>query len=777
VQSLRRRPAAIGAGAISPLAFVSFTPSATVAFVTSPEFTFTLTSGTPLPAHVTFSYVALYDPTVSSNGWTTLSGPPTLSGGTSQSLDFTPEPQPMTFFAGKTYVFMFFDVPQVLAGPLPTVAPVPQSIGDVRTVGHGGSASAIAYDPDDKLAVIASQNQLFTLQGPSLPVQIPPTDPGNIGDLVYSRVQHAFFFSSSTSIYRATVGGTVTRVASGFGMITGLTVDASGTPYVVDFDHVATVAAGAPRTLTGAGSIGPPNGDTSGSAHITYDDADGNLYVTDPVNEVVDRVTKSGAVSVLAGACVQDTHSGGSAACYYGNIAGTGSAAKFGGLDAIVYDDASAKLYVSDPGNAELWSITTSGTATQVAGYGVAESVDGNGLNAFIAPQFLGAAPELGVVYIGEPSMESTAIATYATTGTPQPAYTPATRTFLTRSFPSQPNALAVAPDGSAWYVDGYSFNVGHVDLTAGVTEFTLGNSYRPGQWIAVDPAGNAWLSAAQFQQIVTAAAIVRVTPSGQQIDVPVSASSQQQPLPGISGLTIGPDGNPWFTEWDAFGSSVGVISATGTPTQYWLATGTFNTAPRPSAIVAGPDGDLWFATTTSGASGPAIGRMTTSGVNVAGTFAAPMSLFGLTVNPVDHTVWATDGNDTIAEFSSTGTLLMQQQLCTGCFTSPIAIAAAPNGSIWFTEENFSDVARIDANGTVTRYLLPQSRPGPSGIAVRADGKVWISAFEGAIYLLDPVAYEAGGLPHPTIASLQRATQGRGLSVQSRRAMPQAPWH
>jgi streptogramin lyase len=69
-------------------------------------------------------------------------------------------------------------------------------------------------------------------------------------------------------------------------------------------------------------------------------------------------------------------------------------------------------------------------------------------------------------------------------------------------------------------------------------------------------------------------------------------------------GITAGPDGNLWFTEFT--GNNVGRITTAGVITEYPL--------PQPNSgpflITAGPDSALWFAEQNA----DQIGRLTTAG-------------------------------------------------------------------------------------------------------------------------------------------------------------------
>lgn len=80
-------------------------------------------------------------------------------------------------------------------------------------------------------------------------------------------------------------------------------------------------------------------------------------------------------------------------------------------------------------------------------------------------------------------------------------------------------------------------------------------------------------------------------------------------------GITMGPDGNVWFTEQGA--SQIGRMSPAGAFTEFPL-----DSPGYPTDIVAGPDGNLWFTVPTSG-SRDWIGRITPSGRSVALTSRA----------------------------------------------------------------------------------------------------------------------------------------------------------
>src|SRR5689334_21573138 len=68
-----------------------------------------------------------------------------------------------------------------------------------------------------------------------------------------------------------------------------------------------------------------------------------------------------------------------------------------------------------------------------------------------------------------------------------------------------------------------------------------------------------------------------------------------------IEGITLGPDGNLWFTEGDP-NNKIGRMTPAGDVTEFPLSAGT-----NPLLINPGPDGNLWFTENTANK----IGRIT----------------------------------------------------------------------------------------------------------------------------------------------------------------------
>jgi kumamolisin len=183
--------------------------------------------------------------------------------------------------------------------------------------------------------------------------------------------------SSSSGVVNAT--GTAAK----FNEPAGVATDAAGNVYVADFGNnlirkitpagVVTTLAGSTTTRRGVvqGVAGNTNSSTGtlasfdGPADLSVDAA-GNVYVADQVNNLVRKITPTGAVTTLAGS--------GAA----GSADGTGTAASFnqpGGIGI----DAAGNLYVADSNNQTIRKITMPGAVvTTLAGSpGVAGSADG----------------------------------------------------------------------------------------------------------------------------------------------------------------------------------------------------------------------------------------------------------------------------------------------------------------------------------------------------------------------------------------------------------------
>ncbi len=87
-------------------------------------------------------------------------------------------------------------------------------------------------------------------------------------------------------------------------------------------------------------------------------------------------------------------------------------------------------------------------------------------------------------------------------------------------------------------------------------------------------------------------------------------------------------------------------------------------------------------------------------------------------------------------------------------YSEPYDIMAGPDGNLWFTQQNSSQIGRITPAGQVTEFstgITPHS--GPNAITVGPDGNLWLTEADGNIGRLDlpltgfPVTKEKKGPP------------------------------
>ena len=243
------------------------------------------------------------------------------------------------------------------------------------------------------------------------------------------------------------------------------------------------------------------------------------------------------------------------------------------------------------------------------------------------------------------------------------------------------------------------------------VTEFALSPSTSP-YGITTGPDGNLWFT--EF----TANRIGRITPDGVVTEFATGITAGSNPQE----ITAGPDGNVWFTE---FYGNLGRITPGGTITEY--ATGvTLNS--QPDGITAGPDGNLWFTEIY----GDRIGRITPAGiVTEYSTGITPGSApEGITAGP-DGNVWFTEyERDRIGRITPAG-IITEYAIIPN--SEPEEITAGPDGNLWFTEAQGDRIGRITPGGVVTEYSTGITPGGfPTRITSGPDGNVWFAELIGS---------------------------------------------
>src|SRR6266508_1669125 len=60
-----------------------------------------------------------------------------------------------------------------------------------------------------------------------------------------------------------------------------------------------------------------------------------------------------------------------------------------------------------------------------------------------------------------------------------------------------------------------------------------------------------------------------------------------------------------------------------------------------------------------------------------------------------------------------------------------VAIAAGPDGSLWFTEYDAQQIGRITTGGVITELQIMRRAANPAGIAAGPDGSLWFTEHDG----------------------------------------------
>jgi hypothetical protein len=185
----------------------------------------------------------------------------------------------------------------------------------------------------------------------------------------------------------------------------------------------------------------------------------------------------------------------------------------------------------------------------------------------------------------------------------------------------------------------GYTYgNIGVATTTGALAVHrTMSCDYIGSGGLTLGPDGNVWFTEQKHIGKITTAGTIT------EYQYPSSAASNS-----YGDVTTGPDGNVWFTEYN--NNIVGkIVPATGKIIEYKLASSSLSC--NPSSIVAGKDGNLYFVCASN-----ELGQITTGGA--AKEFYEPYGLSYLPQALViggDKNVWFPDGYQAyIGEFNST---------------------------------------------------------------------------------------------------------------------------
>ncbi len=212
-------------------------------------------------------------------------------------------------------------------------------------------------------------------------------------------------------------------------------------------------------------------------------------------------------------------------------------------------------------------------------------------------------------------------------------------------------DAIAVAMDGTLWFVNSYANTIGKATFPGPkVVEFPIPTLVSQPGHIAVDGAGNAWFSEWHGNKIG------RVTPAGAITEYRIPTPNSE---PG--GIAVTPNGTVWFTE-TTYGGALGSIDGSDKVTEFKVAA---QTGAGPACVATDRLGNAWFA--VEGYPQSYIGRVSP---------AAKIEKFAI---------------------------LTAESVANAC-------AVTSDGSLWFLENrqraSAGSIGKVTTLGSVTEYLL-----------------------------------------------------------------------
>jgi streptogramin lyase len=238
---------------------------------------------------------------------------------------------------------------------------------------------------------------------------------------------------------------------------------------------------------------------------------------------------------------------------------------------------------------------------------------------------------------------------------------------------------------------------------------------------------------------------LIRGVPPPNLFPIPTSNSDAR-------GITMGPDGAEWFTEFNA--NKLGRITPDGTVTEYGFpGTGPALGPVGPTEIVKGPDGRLYFI----GANVNMIFQFDPVRGVITHEFAplptGPFQIISNLVSGPGPYVWfsaSSSGRYYIGQLNTTSGAIQLFLVQTN--EMPGALADGPDGNLWFVETTTSRVTNyvsfITPLGQETDMRFPRfdspAQPGDSAVTSMTagpDGNLWATVSTSG-QMLDFLAHE-----------------------------------
>jgi streptogramin lyase len=283
----------------------------------------------------------------------------------------------------------------------------------------------------------------------------------------------------------------------------------------------------------------------------------------------------------------------------------------------------------------------------------------------------------------------------------------------------AQPLTITVGPDGNIWFTDqtGYTGTIN--TSTKAIAEYVT-----PGGGLGIASyAGRLWISGSNLTQMSTSGTIVK------SVAMTLTGQPSNQ-------LTLGSDGNFWFTETET--QRVARVTTAGVVTEFAAANLPHpQGSPYPVGMAKGSDGNMWF----TGCIGQEIVRVATSGSNVQTPYSVPAQPGGqpypyMMVGGPDKNLWFTScGGGTISRMplptsTTLAPVFFQAPPVPGVGRAQMwGIAPGPDSDMWAADIDGA-IDRVPLSATdssqVTNVKVSES---PRWVTTGPDGAIWFTEY------------------------------------------------
>jgi hypothetical protein len=264
-----------------------------------------------------------------------------------------------------------------------------------------------------------------------------------------------------------------------------------------------------------------------------------------------------------------------------------------------------------------------------------------------------------------------------------------------------------LAPGAGSPYAPGLTSQPN--DFTLGLT--LAGNGLNGDQFLAIDAAGNAW--------VTNSYSLSEFTSTG------AAATGSPYTGGGLSqyteGLAIDSSGNLWIP--NALASNVSVFSSAGTPLPNTPYSG--GGLRQPQCVAIDASGNAWFANTL----GTSISALASNGTPLSGSpFPGSNYAECLGISPANQ-IWVSNTYNTLSVFTNAGSTVAGSPFSGGGLNGPFGIAFDLSGNAW-SGNIYGNNLSVFTNAGVPLTGSPFGGAGisyPVFPAIDSVGNVWIA--------------------------------------------------